>query len=598
MSALSGTSQSLDTFCPLNRHAVSVENLLNASMALKQTFSCVDCSTFTCEREEAGPSGVCHHSAVKPSNRPLFVSSSLLSHLNEYFLAIHFMSSHVDCLLGVCFGVELHKSGALCLALSVTEELRHLHIQFLLPKELGQNRVGGVLIQVSYVDRRGLSASATGLRSLVRLSRALLLVEGALTLRLSSRRSRRTTSTGSSLEATIVVVVCGGRVVGILGSGEGAALVISRRFIVASTSASSLTSSAVGEASASVSASTGELGWASGSSSVATWGRGHASRVRVGVGVVVVVLGSEITLRGSLSLGFRSAPSRRAVVEVTAARVGVVALVASVVSSEAIVVVATAASTVSSGATTTSSLVITAAAVAATTIVVVVAAATSASLVATATTTALVATASVEAATTVVVVEAAAAPHSPGIAAVIFSKLGEVRASLNDEIDSLSVTLLQEVEVLHEAVEFVFVDIKDSSHASLNSTHLADLLSHSRFPVFAQNTVARGSVQGLALGVSHLDGQLVLLSSDQTTSSKSLLVVPRNVGEGHAEGFVGVSLLLDQLGRGLSEERKDGVVDLFEVLKNLFGGRSDDILRLGNSNTSQLNSSLALDVFH
>jgi len=323
VSALSGTSQSLDTFCPLNRHAVSVENLLNASMALKQTFSCVDCSTFTCEREEAGPSGVCHHSAVKPSNRPLFVSSSLLSHLNEYFLAIHFLSSQVvDCEFGVFMGVELHKSGALCLALSVTEELRHLHLEVLLAKELGESRVSGVLIQVCYVDSGGLSTS--GLRSLVRLSRALLLVEGALALSASS--SRGTTSTGSSLEASIVsssgsIVVRRGRVVGVLGSREGAALVISRRFIVASTSAS-LTSSAVGEASASVSASTGELGRTSGSASVATRGWGHTSRVRVGLGVVVlVVLGGENPVGGGLGLRFRSAPGKRTCVEGTPARV-------------------------------------------------------------------------------------------------------------------------------------------------------------------------------------------------------------------------------------------------------------------------------------
>jgi hypothetical protein len=154
------------------------------------------------------------------------------------------------------------------------------------------------------------------------------------------------------------------------------------------------------------------------------------------------------------------------------------------------------------------------------------------------------------------------------------------------------------VEVFHEAIELILIDIEDSSHTALNSTHLTDLLCNSRLPVLAEDAVTLSSVKGLTLAVGHLDGELVLLSSDQTTGSKGLLVVTRNVGKGHAESFVGILRLLNKLGSGISEERKDSSVNLLKVLQNVSGRSSDDIFGLGDTNTGKLNSSLTLDVFH
>jgi hypothetical protein len=158
------------------------------------------------------------------------------------------------------------------------------------------------------------------------------------------------------------------------------------------------------------------------------------------------------------------------------------------------------------------------------------------------------------------------------------------------------------VEVFHEAIELILIDIEDSSHTALNSTHLTDLLCNSRLPVLAEDAVTLSSVKGLTLTVCHLDGKLVLLSSDQTTGSKGLLVVTRNVGKGHAEifseSFVGILRLLNKLGSGISEERKDSSVNLLKVLQNVSGRSSDDIFGLGDTNTGKLNSSLTLDVFH
>jgi len=154
------------------------------------------------------------------------------------------------------------------------------------------------------------------------------------------------------------------------------------------------------------------------------------------------------------------------------------------------------------------------------------------------------------------------------------------------------------VEVFHEAIELVLIDIKDSSLTALNSTHLADLLSNSRLPVLAEDAVTLSSVKGLTLTVSHLDGELILLSSDQTTGSKGLLVVTRNVGKGHAESFVGILRLLNKLSSSISEERKDSSINLLKVLQNVSRRGSDDIFGLGNTNTGKLNSSLTLDIFH
>lgn len=223
---------------------------------------------------------------MKPSNRPLFVSCSLLSHLHEYFLAINFASSTiVDCEFGVFYTVEFHKASALCFALTVTEKLGHLDLKVLCAEELRQRTVSCVLVKVSDVDSTGFAVS---LRSLVRL-RILLLIEAAL-----ATRSRRTTGISSSLEATIVV--SGSRVVGIaLGSIEATAALFSRFSTVSSTVASiSSASSAVGEATTSDATSTSELRWASGSSVTAG---NHAA--------FIVVLRGKVSLRRS----FRSAPA-------------------------------------------------------------------------------------------------------------------------------------------------------------------------------------------------------------------------------------------------------------------------------------------------
>lgn len=154
------------------------------------------------------------------------------------------------------------------------------------------------------------------------------------------------------------------------------------------------------------------------------------------------------------------------------------------------------------------------------------------------------------------------------------------------------------MEVFHEAIELVLIDIKDSSLTTLNSTHLADLLSNSRLPVLAEDAVTLSSVKGLTLTVGHLDGELILLSGDQTTGSKGLLVVTRNVGKGHAESFVGILRLLNKLSSSISEERKDSSINLLKVLQNVSRRGSDDIFGLGNTNTGKLNSSLTLDIFH
>jgi hypothetical protein len=60
---------------------------------------------------------------------------------------------------------------------------------------------------------------------------------------------------------------------------------------------------------------------------------------------------------------------------------------------------------------------------------------------------------------------------------------------------------------------------------------------------------------------------------------------------------VGVFLLLDKLSSGICEERQNGVVNLLQVLEDVSGRSSNDIFRLGDSDTGQFNSSLTLDVF-
>jgi hypothetical protein len=45
--------------------------------------------------------------------------------------------------------------------------------------------------------------------------------------------------------------------------------------------------------------------------------------------------------------------------------------------------------------------------------------------------------------------------------------------------------------VLDKACEFVFVDVKHNAHSSLNTAYLAHVVSHSWFPVFAQNLKTR-----------------------------------------------------------------------------------------------------------
>jgi len=57
------------------------------------------------------------------------------------------------------------------------------------------------------------------------------------------------------------------------------------------------------------------------------------------------------------------------------------------------------------------------------------------------------------------------------------------------------------------------------------------------------------------------------LTSDQTTGSKSSFVVARNVSKSHTESFVRVRLL-NQLSSSISKERKNSVVNLFQVLKD------------------------------
>jgi len=301
VSALSGTSQSPDTFCPPNRHAVSVELLLNASLASIKTFSCFDSSTFTCECEEAGPSNGVRHSAVKPSNRPLFVSSSLLSHLNEYFLAIHFLSSAVvHCEFSVVDVVELHKSCALSLALSITEKLGHLDIKLLRSEESRERRVGCVLIEVADVHGAGLATASLRPVVVESLSGVLLLVEAALTSSSSSGRGRGT----SSLEASIVVVSRSRVVREALRGVESAAgvccsIVTAKASTVTSVSSASAT---VGEATTSVSTATSELRRTSRSSSAT---RDHATIV-----VVVVAVAVATRVEVSLRRGFVSTPAR------------------------------------------------------------------------------------------------------------------------------------------------------------------------------------------------------------------------------------------------------------------------------------------------
>lgn len=141
-------------------------------------------------------------------------------------------------------------------------------------------------------------------------------------------------------------------------------------------------------------------------------------------------------------------------------------------------------------------------------------------------------------------------------------------ASLNEEIESFSFLFLQENVVLHKAVKLIFIDIEDSSLTSLDSTHLTHLFSNSRLPVFTENVVTLSSVKSLPLVVGHLDCELVLLTSDQTTGSKSSFVVARNVSKSHTESFVRVRLL-NQLSSSISKERKNSVVNLFQVFKDI-----------------------------
>jgi len=49
---------------------------------------------------------------------------------------------------------------------------------------------------------------------------------------------------------------------------------------------------------------------------------------------------------------------------------------------------------------------------------------------------------------------------------------------------------------------------------TLDSTHLAYLLSNSRFPVFTEDAVALSRVEGRALKTGHLDSELILLARD------------------------------------------------------------------------------------
>lgn len=78
---------------------------------------------------------------------------------------------------------------------------------------------------------------------------------------------------------------------------------------------------------------------------------------------------------------------------------------------------------------------------------------------------------------------------------------------------------------VHESGELVFIEVEDSTRHALHATHGPHTVNCLRWPVAPQDVVDVAHTDAAALVAGKLDRDHSLLSSDQTASSESSLVV-------------------------------------------------------------------------
>ena len=138
---------------------------------------------------------------------------------------------------------------------------------------------------------------------------------------------------------------------------------------------------------------------------------------------------------------------------------------------------------------------------------------------------------------------------------------------------------------VHEADVLVFVEVKDHAHHVLHLAHLVNGVSMWG-PESPQDAKHVSLEHPLGAHTLHLDGDHVLLTSDETPSSDDLLVLSRHVGESNAESSLWVTTgLLDQLIGSVLEERDHLLVDLLQVVEHVSGLGLDQVLWLRHTDS-------------
>ena len=110
--------------------------------------------------------------------------------------------------------------------------------------------------------------------------------------------------------------------------------------------------------------------------------------------------------------------------------------------------------------------------------------------------------------------------------------------------------------VVHESLVLILIKIEDSACLAANASHSSHRVNDSWRPEASKDGEDCRDAESSTNGRFELHSDHAILTSDQTASVESCLVVARNVGEGCAEGSGSVSsFLFDQGLSCLDEER-------------------------------------------
>jgi len=88
-------------------------------------------------------------------------------------------------------------------------------------------------------------------------------------------------------------------------------------------------------------------------------------------------------------------------------------------------------------------------------------------------------------------------------------------AAFDNKVYSVAIALLEEVVVVNEAIILILENIKDGTLATVDSSHVTDLVSDTRLPILSQDGVAGLNGEHFTTSRDHFHGQLVLLSGDE-----------------------------------------------------------------------------------